>query len=1328
MTQLFRSLASKVRLALILLTILVGIVTLAARLLLPMVDQYRPDAEKMASEMLGRQVEISKLSARWRGFGPELVLEDVRLINPETGQPSFQLEAIHVGISLFDTLRSEEIKPREITFYGASLLIKRRSDGSVVISGLEGVAASGDGDSGELFFLPYRIALKKSELFWENQAIGAAPLRFVDVEIVLRNDGDRHQLDALLSLPDHPDAKMKLAADIQGELNQPGAWSGDFYLHGDKLPLAKLLGDRLPEGYTINSGTATMEIWSHWQKGYLHNIQGEAHWHELNLEGLLPGQEQSPRQLQLTELGGHFNWQRTADGWRLGMADMEVKRNGRGWPSSTLEVEGHFDQDGGLHLRTGIGFLRVEDVIALGRMFPLPTEDLEQALAAIQPQADIYDLQFRFDDTPQGPRWTGRGRIEDLSALPWQSAPGIKNLDARFWLTHDRGELDLRGTEVSASFPELFRDPLQLQEVRGLLDWERQPGLGWIIKSDALEANNRDVKTRTRLRMELPFAEGRSPHLDLQTDFRDGIVSTTSRYLPVGIMADGVVEWLDRSLIGGRLVSGSCVFRGPLWDFPFEKRSTGRFEVLFGVEDLLLDYWPEWPRSEEITAEIRFLNNRFDAWIETGKILESTLQNVHGRIEHLSEASPFRLSGRVTGPLQDKLRLLKESPLQEQFAPLTETIRAEGKAILDLDFAIPISTRRPGTFSLDGVLAFKDSAIHVDDWQLAVTHVNGELLFDLNSVRSKELQGQLLDTNTKIEVAPIKGNSGSTRITANTTLPIETLLARYIPNLGLNHLKGTTDWQLQLNVPPFVRGKKPAVGLRLSSSLRGIELDQPAPIGKTKEQRRKLVVSTTLSDQIHRRLGIRYGDFLDTTLLLKAEDPGAIRFLRGGLQFGGGRAQLPDEDLVLIGGQLDKLHIDPWLRYIDSSGAGLEMPKIATKDLAIKELRYGDTYLRNLVFNIDADKTGAHGQIEGDRFAGSFQLPIPLKERPVTLRLDRLSLDFNAEEIAEIPQQQTKADWTDPRTLPAIDLQSEQFTINGRDYGQLTLLTRRTPEGVALEVISLVSERLKLSARGEWIIYRGNPQTAIEFTLDAQSLGKLLDHLGYAPNLREAPAEIEADLRWSGNPHQIGDTNLNGELKMNLGEGRFREVDPGLGRIFGLLNLSALQRRLSLDFSDLFKKGFSFDLIEGTFSLEEGDAYTSDLRIQGPAANIEIAGRIGLVNQDFDQLVTVTPKVTASLPIAGAVAGGPAVGAAVFLAQKVLGKRVDRVTSIHYTVKGSWDDPTIERQKQKLESRISTLFELEETPDDTLDSPEIPQEEPSPWENPFLTPQEPSPE
>ncbi len=116
-----------------------------------------------------------------------------------------------------------------------------------------------------------------------------------------------------------------------------------------------------------------------------------------------------------------------------------------------------------------------------------------------------------------------------------------------------------------------------------------------------------------------------------------------------------------------------------------------------------------------------------------------------------------------------------------------------------------------------------------------------------------------------------------------------------------------------------------------------------------------------------------------------------------------------------------------------------------------------------------------------------------------------------------------------------------------------------------------------------------------------------------------------------------------------------------------------------MDFSDTFKKGFSFDKAEGTFNLDRGDAYTNDFMIEGPAGTIEITGRTGLVTQDFDQLVTINPAISTTIPVAGALAGGPAVGVALIVAQKIFGKTVDKVSTSKYTVTGSWDNPSIEK-------------------------------------------------
>ncbi len=90
--------------------------------------------------------------------------------------------------------------------------------------------------------------------------------------------------------------------------------------------------------------------------------------------------------------------------------------------------------------------------------------------------------------------------------------------------------------------------------------------------------------------------------------------------------------------------------------------------------------------------------------------------------------------------------------------------------------------------------------------------------------------------------------------------------------------------------------------------------------------------------------------------------------------------------------------------------------------------------------------------------------------------------------------------------------------------------------------------------------------------------------------------------------------------------------------MFGLVNFSAIPRRLSLDFRDFFQSGMAFDSIQGNFKLANGSAHTEDLEIKGPAADIRIRGRAGLRDRDYDQEMEVTPKLRSALPIVGAVA------------------------------------------------------------------------------------------
>jgi uncharacterized protein YhdP len=153
---------------------------------------------------------------------------------------------------------------------------------------------------------------------------------------------------------------------------------------------------------------------------------------------------------------------------------------------------------------------------------------------------------------------------------------------------------------------------------------------------------------------------------------------------------------------------------------------------------------------------------------------------------------------------------------------------------------------------------------------------------------------------------------------------------------------------------------------------------------------------------------------------------------------------------------------------------------------------------------------------------------------------------------------------------------------------------------------------------------------------------------------------------------------LDGEVDVRFGSGQLEEVEPGAGRVFGLMSIVALPRRLSFDFSDVFNRGFGFDEITGTFRIVDGESYTCDLSLKGPAADIGIVGRASLASRDYDQAAVVSANVGNTLPIVGAVVAGPQVAAVLLVFSQIFKKPLQEVGQVYYGIKGSWDAPVVE--------------------------------------------------
>lgn len=92
----------------------------------------------------------------------------------------------------------------------------------------------------------------------------------------------------------------------------------------------------------------------------------------------------------------------------------------------------------------------------------------------------------------------------------------------------------------------------------------------------------------------------------------------------------------------------------------------------------------------------------------------------------------------------------------------------------------------------------------------------------------------------------------------------------------------------------------------------------------------------------------------------------------------------------------------------------------------------------------------------------------------------------------------------------------------------------------------------------------------------------------------------------------------------------------------------------------------------------DGNAFTCDLSLESPAADIGVVGRAGLVTRDYEQTAVVSASFGNALPIAGALVAGPQVAAALLIFSQIFKKPLQEVTQVYYGVGGTFDEPIIE--------------------------------------------------
>jgi len=199
-------------------------------------------------------------------------------------------------------------------------------------------------------------------------------------------------------------------------------------------------------------------------------------------------------------------------------------------------------------------------------------------------------------------------------------------------------------------------------------------------------------------------------------------------------------------------------------------------------------------------------------------------------------------------------------------------------------------------------------------------------------------------------------------------------------------------------------------------------------------------------------------------------------------------------------------------------------------------------------------------------------------------------------------------------------------------------------------------------------------------TMQSDNFGNALTKLGFGGTLNEGEGTITSTLIWPAPAYKPSLESLVGEMDIDLKKGRILKVEPGAARLAGLFAIQTLPRRLSLDFKDLVLDGLDYETVRGTVQLANGVAHAPLVQLNGAIGVLDISGESNLVSKTYNQRITVLPRVSAALPVIGAISGGATAGLGVLFAGgflKAIGVDFDRIGLREYTLTGNWEEPEL---------------------------------------------------
>ncbi len=1180
-------------------------------------ERHKGMLEDNLSGVFGRTVSIDELQTSWVGWSPSLRIQGLKVQGDIPNQPALAFDSASVVVSPSSLL---SFWPRftEFAVEKPSLEVVTLANNQLQVAGFTLSQSKRPGINREKLFSwllsQHSAAWHDGEIRWRKS--DGSIKRYTDISFLYQRQQQSRSARVTINAPK---GKVTAIATTQGDLMSSDDWDASI----------ELLGGR--EGQLLQPGDLSFDVEQGMGQIRLARLQVERIREFLSLSGLAD----KARWILDAELTGVLHdLEFTFNGALLNLKDWSLKASA-----------------------TDVGFKSLESLPALNNLS-----------GTLQANAERGNFNFAAENATF--IWS---RFYQ-QAFPIDSAKG--------WFTWSKNSTG--GFQVALNNGELTDPNLSIYDLNATLNFSRTgakvSSFGDLFKVESInELSYQDG--------DIVVADpdlGRKPlNLDANAKFNVQNVNALSGYVPKLDKIKLFNEWLTQAFKQGVMTNGRASYVGQLSPKAILE-DQAKLVVAADFDSVILDYAPKygWPEFTGGKGFAELVNGYLTITPQHVEFDGDPITNSVITIEDIfSKQAMLKATGKTSVSLDKGLKFLFQGPLVPKDKRPESLPMQPLAGRVDVDLALDLPITDVNNIAVNGAATVIDGSVILPEG-VPLSKVNGRVDFTERSVESEKITAQFLG-----------GATQATLVTTERTQPPKMQLkGRGIANVETlkpwvgEHLLSLFDGQA-----PW-RGTLDIDGSNLQvagvSNLQGVTVMAPPPLAKTASESATLNLAINLGgvalDKTRRQQSIQltYNDVLKVQL--QAEPATNVN-----------KSSLFNRGLIQIGSVLDKpvptgvnfaiqhpqLDVDKLLESVIDL-AGIETQAKVQDTEFLDALRRVDVRTQNATLlgrpagALNASITTRdgfdwRGQINGDNIQGKITM---LPRRPVgkyTLDLDKLVISPYE---GKRPEPEPVDNDLRPQDYPDLAVTIASLNMDGRQLGALDFQAQPNESEWKINKFVLVHNGVRTAADGAWTNKKGEGSlSSFDVKTSVEEAEGVLNDMDFNGYIRKGRGSIDGTLSWPGAPDEFDYSRLNGKFDLFMKDGELVQVEPGSGKLLGLLNFNAIARRLVFDFRDVFASGLQFDRMRYRGLIANGEAIFQDAYILTPAVFVRMEGKLDVDKELIDMDVHISPELGGNLTLLSALAN-PTAGAVVFITSQLFKDDMRRASFKSYQAKGTWKD------------------------------------------------------